>query len=75
MQDRCCSRLFYSVYEQQQATGVLKKPEEGTVDVAVSVGGGVHVLYKTEKERETLPIEICKNLVNYYWRALLFFNF
>ena len=48
MQDRCCSRLFYSVYEQQQATGVLKKPEEGTVDVAVSVGGGVHVLYKTE---------------------------
>ena len=40
MQDRCCSRLFYSVYEQQQATGVLKKPEEGTVDVAVSVGGG-----------------------------------
>lgn len=51
MQERCCSRLFYSVYEQQQATGVLKKPEEGTVCVAVSVGGGVHILYKTEREK------------------------
>lgn len=32
--------------------------------VAVSVGVGVQGLYKTE--RETLPIEFCKNLVSVY---------
>lgn len=37
------SRIFYSVCEQQQATGVLKKPEEGIVDVVVGVGVGVQV--------------------------------
>ena len=51
MQERCCSRILYSVYEQQQAPGVLKKPEEGIVGVAVSVGVGVQGLYKTEREK------------------------